>query len=145
MQIFLKRSSHLLSTMCHSRPFHHPCNHQSVEWLYCGLSTMNFKTGYQDPCANISVDISYPSRERCPLENCDFHNVEGYGWVCCRCRGVNWGGWCTNNLPNPGWEETDGMGELYLYRLDKCDHGCCRDCTKLKTVRGVSTICPRTI
>lgn len=116
----------LSSTMCHGHPHTHACGHQSVTWHYCPSAFIDLGTGYETPCQNITFAASQPSSARCPLANCDYQSAAGRGWTCCQCGGRNNGGWCSNvwqryerNPLNQEWE-----------RLERCDHGCCRNCVK---------------
>ncbi|KAL2118075.1 hypothetical protein VTJ04DRAFT_7735 [Mycothermus thermophilus] len=112
--------------MCHGHPHTHACGHQSVTWHYCPSAFIDLGTGYETPCQNITFAASQPSSARCPLANCDYQSAAGRGWTCCQCGGRNNGGWCSNvwqryerNPLNQEWE-----------RLERCDHGCCRNCVK---------------
>lgn len=71
---------------------------------------------------------SQPSTSSCPLANCDFRNAGGGGWICCNCGGANTSGWCNNMSPNPRWEKNAVTDEWEW--IERCDHGCCRNCTK---------------
>ncbi|KAL2162889.1 hypothetical protein VTH06DRAFT_6725 [Thermothelomyces fergusii] len=114
--------------MCHGHPHHHSCGHQSVTWHYCPSAVIDLETGYETPCHNITFAASQPVSSPCPLANCDFRSTGGGGWTCCKCGGRNDGGWCVNASPEPRWEMNPVTKEWEW--MEKCDHGCCRNCVK---------------
>lgn len=123
--------------MCHGHPHYHCCGHQSVTWHYCPSAGIDLKTGYETPCPNTTFATSQPSTSSCPLANCDFRSAGGGGWTCCICGGWNTGGWCGNTSPNPKWEQNPITNEWEW--IERCDHGCCRNCAKDRESRGGST------
>lgn len=122
--------------MCHGHPREHPCGHQSVIWHYCPTAVIDLETGYQTTCDFVSFAGSLPSTANCPLLHCDFHNAGDGKWTCCNCGARNSTGWCTSMSPNPRWEQNTISDESE--GVNKCDHGCCRNCTKDGEPRSVS-------
>lgn len=114
--------------MCHGHPHYHSCGHQSVTWHYCPSALIDLETGYETPCPNITFAASQSSTAACPLANCDFRSAGGGGWTCCKCGGRNSSGWCLNASPEPKWEKNSITNEWEW--MERCDHGCCRSCTK---------------
>ncbi|KAH6641351.1 hypothetical protein F5144DRAFT_484336 [Chaetomium tenue] len=114
--------------MCHGHPHYHSCGHQSVTWHYCPSALIDLETGYETPCPNMTFAASQSSTAACPLANCDFRSAGGGGWTCCKCGGRNSSGWCLNASPEPKWEKNSITNEWEW--MERCDHGCCRSCTK---------------
>ncbi len=85
-------------------------------------------TGYEEPCKNVSYASAQPTNGDCPLQNCQFKAMGG-SWTCCACKqGPNTQGWCA--MPMSRWEKNKETYE-YEYKERTCDHGCCKNCTRV--------------
>ncbi len=115
--------------MCHGHPRHHPCGHQSVTWHYCPRASIDLATGYETPCNKTTFASSQPSKTKCPLQNCEF-KTHGGSWICCVCKqGPNTQGWCAFKSPTPSWQRNHITQKDEW--VESCDHGCCKNCTRL--------------
>ncbi|KEZ46644.1 hypothetical protein SAPIO_CDS0473 [Scedosporium apiospermum] len=112
--------------MCHGQPRIHPCSHTSVTWHYCPSASQDPDTGYETPCSSTTFAPSQQTTANCPLQNCQFKDMEG-SWTCCACKqGPNTQGWCT--MPTARLKRNPETFEVEAFETT-CDHGCCKNCT----------------